>query len=147
MKEIFKAIRGGDRAVIIVVAITAALLAMIVYVGYQAIMDAKTLSDIKHSQREANTAVNVAVEHEAEASNISAERQTEDDYRETTIQPKLETARRNSNSSKIQLERAQKKFNEKTDPHNVNGTWADNCARLKRVFPDTEFEYCHDAGK
>lgn len=97
---------------------------------------------IESTKTEANTAVNVAVEHEAEASNISAERETEDDRRETAIRPKLETARRNSNSSKIQLERAREKYNEKTDPHNVNGTWADNCARLGRVFPDTKFEYC-----
>jgi hypothetical protein len=103
----------------------------------------ETNSAISETKTAANTAVSQAANSEANATNSSIERRTEDSIREKTIRPKLETARRNSQSSKAKLEKARQQFNEQTDPHDANGTWADNCARLKRVFPDTDFEYCH----
>lgn len=110
--------------------------------AHQSYQEHRTDSEIKQTQTEAHTAVNQAVESETEAANTSIERQSEDAVREKVIRPRLETARRNANSSKIELDLAKQKFNEKTNPHDANGTWADNCARLKRVFPDDTFEYC-----
>jgi hypothetical protein len=103
----------------------------------------QTDSAISETKTAANTAVSQAANSEANAANISIERRTEDSLREKTIRPKLETARRNSQSSKAELEKARQQFNEKPDPQTINDSWADNCARLKRVFPDTDFEYCH----
>jgi hypothetical protein len=102
----------------------------------------KTDSAITETHTAANTAMTEAQTDEANAANVSIERRTEDSIREKTIRPKLETARQNSKTSQVELEKARQQFNEKTNPRDANGTWADNCARLKRVFPDTTFDYC-----
>jgi hypothetical protein len=125
---------------------TIVVFALAIVAGYRACGDAsqqrRANSNINSTRREANTAVNQAVLSEANAANASIERRSEDAVREKTIQPKLEQARRNSATSKTALDEAKRKYNEKTDPQILNPSRADNCLRLQRDFPDTNFEYC-----
>ena len=85
-------------------------------------------------------------EQSTENANVSqAARQSEDIVREKVIRPKLEEIRRRSQNSKIELERANQKFNDaKNNLHNINSSRADNCQRLRELFPNERFEYCHD---
>lgn len=87
------------------------------------------------------------VKQAANASNAAASaqmtRSIEDGVREQVIAPKLETARRRSQSSRIELEKAQTKYdNEKITHPRVSNSRAVNCVQLKRLYPNTRFEYC-----
>jgi hypothetical protein len=143
MKEaIKKFITGRPKVSAIITLAAVVLIAFAVATTHQACSNAATERNIDSSRQQANTAVNQAARSEANAANASIERRSEDAVREKVIQPKLEAARRNSEQSKSALDEAKRKYNEKTDPQTLNSSRADNCARLQRDFPDTNFEYC-----
>ncbi len=98
---------------------------------------------IQQSREAAKAEVNSAAISETTAANTSIERRTEDSVRDAVIRPKLENARRNADRSRSTVDKAKERLNEKPQISNTD-TWADNCRRLERVFPDTEFEYCKD---
>jgi len=84
-----------------------------------------------------------AANDQNEADNSSIERRTEDTIRERVITPKLDDVRRQSANSKLELENL-KKRNETKNLHNSNASRDLNCAELKRLYPDAQFEYCYD---
>ncbi|MCD9186740.1 MAG: hypothetical protein LUM44_09920 [Pyrinomonadaceae bacterium] len=84
-----------------------------------------------------------AAKDQKEADNSSIERRTEDAIRERVIKPKLDNVRRRSQTSKVELENL-KKRNETKNLHNSNASLDLNCAELKRLYPDAQFEYCYD---
>lgn len=100
--------------------------------------------------RQVNSGVNASQTYTREAANASANaanaaitRAVEDGVREKVIIPKLETARRNSSNSKTALNAAKRKYeNEKLHPENLNSKLSDNCAALRRLFPNTAFDDC-----
>ena len=98
---------------------------------------------IHQSEIQANTAVVESINAAKNADNSSIERKTEDAVRQKTITPNLETARRNSQTSKTELEKLQNS-NAKINLHNANSSLADNCRKLRDLFPNEKFEYCHD---
>ena len=92
---------------------------------------------------EAGKAKNEAANANTDAANFDVNRRTEDVIREKTIAPKLDAARRRSNNSKLELEKAKRKLDEtKKTLHNSNVSRADNCAELGQLFPDETFAYC-----
>jgi hypothetical protein len=95
-----------------------------------------TTGDARNSLREAANATNAAV-------NAQIERQTEDGVRTRVIVPKLEAARRQSQNSKIQIEKAKEKYSDENITHeNVSNSRVVNCIQLKRLYPNRQFEYC-----
>jgi hypothetical protein len=100
---------------------------------------------IDNLQTNSRTEVTEAANHQKAAANSEVERRTEDGVREKVIVPKLDVARRRSQSSKVELEKAKNKLKEnEKNIHDLNASRAANCAELRRQFPDTRFEYCHD---
>ena len=98
---------------------------------------------ISNQTSQANKAVQEATNANASAANFDTTRRTEDAIREKTIEPKLDAARRKSQTSKIEVEKARKQLeNEKLNLQNLNRDVAANCAELKQLFPDTTFQYC-----
>src|SRR5207237_8566480 len=74
---------------------------------------------------------NEASNSNANAANFNVERRTEDGVREKVIKPKLEAARRNSQNSQAELDKAKRKYeNENTNHQNLNSTQSDNCDDL-----------------
>jgi uncharacterized iron-regulated membrane protein len=100
---------------------------------------------IQTNQVQSQTHVTEASSYEAQASNATVARQTEDGIREQVITPKLEIVRKQSAGSAQNLKVLKQKIkeNEKT-LHNINANRVANCARLQSLFPDEVFEYCHD---
>jgi predicted negative regulator of RcsB-dependent stress response len=129
----------------LIVVIFLAVVGTFSYLIYGSYQESSFQQSIQTNQTEAQTAVNTATNANTNAANFSLERRTEDAVRDQTIAPRLETARRNSQTSKTELERAERKLkvNEKKI-RDINASWADNCLRLKRLFPDERFEYCDD---
>ena len=100
---------------------------------------------VTNQQTEANKAVQQAANHNSAAVNASIERRSEDAVREKVITPKLNDLRRRSQNSKRELEKTQKDYqNAKTNLSNLNRSVTDNCSELKRLYPDTRFEYCQN---
>lgn len=116
------------------------VLANRVYQNYTAAKFEKTITG---QNIEADKAKNEAANANANTANFDIERRTEDVVRTQTIAPKLETARRKSQNSKIELEKARKTYNETNkNLHNANASRADNCLELANLFPDIRFEDC-----
>jgi hypothetical protein len=113
---------------------------MTTFWGYGKYLEHETDSQVSGNNAAANTAVQQAATSETQAANSSIERHTEDQIRTRTIVPKLDIARRNSASSQASLAKARQQFNAKTIPS--NSSRADDCQRLSRLWPDTEFGYC-----
>lgn len=102
-------------------------------------------STVRTQQTEAARQANIAAQSSTNANLSNEARQTEDRLREKVIAPKLEQARRRSADSKRELEKARKNLNDaKNNLHNLNVTRADNCLKLRELFPNERFDYCAD---
>lgn len=126
---------------IICIVVLAALVFGFWFVGY---LSEKSFDrQVDNLQTNSQTEVKQAANHSNAAINAQVTRQIEDGVRERVIKPKLDAARRSSESSKIEMEKARRKYNdEKNNPTNLTNSAADNCARLANLYPDTKFEYC-----
>ena len=98
---------------------------------------------ISNQSVEAKKAVQEANNANTNAANSDIERRTEDVMREKTITPKLDSARRKSQNSSRELEKARKSYNEKkNNTDHLSNSDADNCRELLSLFPDIRFEDC-----
>lgn len=98
---------------------------------------------VQTQTNQANTAVRESKIESGVAANLSIERRAEDAVRERVIKPKLDDARRRSSNSQSKLATAQKQYeNSKKNPTDFNRSVVDNCAQLKRAYPNVTFEYC-----
>ena len=98
---------------------------------------------ITNQPNESKKAVQEANNANRGVANFDIERRTEDVIREKTIAPKLEKLRRNSQNSKTEVEKARKTYNEKkNDTSNLSNSDADNCSKLKNLFPNIRFQDC-----
>ncbi|HEX8637361.1 MAG TPA: hypothetical protein VF692_04815 [Pyrinomonadaceae bacterium] len=126
---------------IIALAVIVALVLVFWFVGY--LSERKFDAAIDNLQTNSQNEVKQAANHNNAAINAQVTRQIEDGVREKVIKPKLDAARRSSESSKLNLEKARRKYSdEKINPTNLSSSAADNCARLANLYPDTKFEYC-----
>ncbi|HEY0051189.1 MAG TPA: hypothetical protein VGB68_17980 [Pyrinomonadaceae bacterium] len=111
---------------------------------YGYLSEASFNSTVQNNRTQSQTAVTEAQNAQQKAGGFAVERQIEDGLREKVIAPKLETARRNSQNSKSDLERSKKKyFDETKNTQNLSANRADNCRDLNELFANTNFQYCH----
>lgn len=98
---------------------------------------------VDNQQTQSNKAVREAINANNSAVNASIERRTEDAVRETTIKPKLTDVRRQSQISKAELDAAKRRYeNAKINSSNLSSSDADNCRKLRELFPNTKFADC-----
>lgn len=128
-------------------------LALIVYVylivsgAFSCIESKLTQSQTSRIEKQANTALQEAVDQSRIAHNSQIDRATEDQIQERTITPELTRRRQSAEEARAQSNNAQIYYENAKNPHPSYSVDSDalrqrNCSDLKALYPNEQFADC-----